>query len=334
MEPVRLGSVGLGWWGGNLARTARDSGSAQVVACFDLVPEARARFAEEHGCIAVDSLDGLLGNSEVEGILFATPHSTHLQMVEAAASAGKHVYIEKPLTLSVTDAKRAIEVTARAGVVLQVGHNRRRQPANRRIKQMLDAGELGTLLQLEGFHASPLGYKPDQPGWRKDREECPAGGMTGLAVHTVDTFHYLAGPAAKVVAFTKRIADVDPPDSPLDDATSVLIEYESGPLATIGTSVFVATNVALAAFGTEATAWNEEDGAKLYVQRRAEPVRGEVPVEGMDTVADELGEFARCIRTGDRPETGGPEGLEVAAVLEAIILSSESGRAVEVSSLR
>lgn len=330
MEPVGLGVIGLGWWGGVLANGARDSGHAEVVAGYARSDEARAAFAAGQGCRASGSLEDLLADPAVEGVLVATPHSTHLGIVERAAAAGKHVFVEKPLTLTVDEAKRAIEATDRAGVVLQVGQNRRRQPANRRIKQLLDEGTLGTLVQLEGFHSSPGGFKPDLPAWRKDPAECPAGGMAACGVHTVDTFRYLAGPAKRVVAFSKQVAGI----TALDEATSALIEYESGPIGSIGTSYFVAPVVSLAAYGTEANAWNEEDGAKLYVQRRGEPVRSPEPVDGLDTIADEIGEFARCIRDGATPETGGPEGLEVAAVFEAIVTSAATGRAVELSDLR
>lgn len=330
MEPAGLGIVGLGWWGGVLAKGAKDSGAAEVVACFARTGDARDAFAQQHGCRPADSLDALLEDPAVEGILVATPHSTHADIVEKAAAAGKHVFVEKPLTLTVADAGRAIEAAEAAGVVLQVGQNRRRQPANRRIKGLLDGGELGTLIQLEGFHSSPGGFKPDLPAWRKDPAECPAGGMAACGVHTVDTFRYLAGPARRVVAFSKPVAGI----TALDEATSALIEYESGPIGSIGTSYFVAPVVSLAAYGTEASAWNEEDGARLYLQRRGEPVRTAQDVEGLDTVADEIAEFVRCIRDGATPETGGPEGLEVAAVFEAIVVSAASGRAVELSELR
>lgn len=330
MEPVGLGIVGLGWWGGVLAKGAKDGGQAEVVACFARTADSRDAFAQQHGCRVADSLDALLEDPGVEGILVATPHRTHAGIVERAAAAGKHVFVEKPLTLTVADAKRAIGAAEAAGVVLQVGQNRRRQPANRRIKELLDGGKLGTLVQLEGFHSSPGGFKPDLPAWRKDPAECPAGGMAACGVHTVDTFRYLAGPARRVVAFSKPVVGI----TALDEATSALIEYESGPLGTIGTSYFVAPVVSLAAYGTEANVWNEEDGAKLYLQRRGEPVRSPQEVESLDTIADELSEFARCIRDGAEPETGGPEGLEVAAVFEAIVTSAASGRAVELSELR
>jgi predicted dehydrogenase len=329
-EKVRIGLVGVGWFGGTRVASARKSGAAEFVSCFDLNPERRDAFAADHGCRAAESLAAMLGDPEVEAILIATPHSTHLGLVEEAASAGKHVFVEKPLALSVADAQRAADVTEKAKVVLQVGHNRRRQPANRRIKAMLDGGELGTLLQLDGVHMSPGAGKPGVAAWRLDPAECPAGGMTALAIHTVDTFHYLAGPAKRLVAFSKQVVG----STKLDEATSVLIEYERGPVGAITTSYFAQTVVSLSVYGTEGNAWNEEDGVRLFVQRAGDATRNPLDVATLDTVADELEEFARCVRGGMKPETGAPEALEVAAVLEAIIESAASGRAVELVDVR
>jgi predicted dehydrogenase len=330
MDKARLGVVGLGWFGGVLADSARNTERANVVACFARSSDARTAFAQKHGCRAVDSLDALLEDPDVDGVIVATPHSTHADIVERAAGNGKHVFVEKPLTLTVGDARRAIEATERAGVVLQVGHNRRRQPVNRRIKAMIDDGELGTVVQLEGFHSAAGALKPDLPAWRRDPTECPAGGMTALGVHTVDTFHYWAGPAKRVAAFSAKIADL----STLDEATTVMIEYEAGVLATIGTSYFTTPVVTVAAYGMDASAWNEEDGARLFAQQRSEPARAEQPAETMDTIVDEMAEFARCVVEGGQPETGATAGLEVAAVLEGVVRSVETGHAVELASLR
>ena len=92
--------------------------------------------------------------------------------------------------------------------------------------------------------------------------------------------------------------------------------------------------VTVGAYGTDANVWNQEDGKRLFVQRRGEAVPSEEQVDTLDTMVDELAEFARCIREGTQPETGGPQGLEVAAVLEAAVESVSSGRAVELSDVR
>jgi predicted dehydrogenase len=330
VEQVRLGVVGVGWFGTELTRAARKTGLADVISCFARSGEHRRAFAEEHGCRAVDSLDAMLEDPAIEGILVATPHSTHGPIIDRAASAGKHVFVEKPMTLTVRSALHAIEVTEAAGVTLQVGQNMRRQPANRRIKAMLDAGELGTLLAMQGFYGSAFGLSPELPAWRQDPAESPAGGMTAFGAHTVDTFHYFAGPARRVSAFSKQVAGL----LPVDDATAVMIEYDSGPIGVFGTSYFVPYTNVLAVYGTSASAWIEEDGAGLSLQGRDDEVRGRQELEPLDTVEDEMAEFARCVRQGGRPETGGREGLEVAAVLEAVVESAASGRAVELTERR
>src|SRR5947209_6657828 len=100
MDTVRLGLIGLGWWGGVLAGSARKSGRAEVVTCFARSSDARAAFTKAHGGRAVESVDALLKDPEIQGVLIATPHTTHGSFIEQAASAGKHVFVEKPLTLT------------------------------------------------------------------------------------------------------------------------------------------------------------------------------------------------------------------------------------------
>ena len=330
MNSVHLGLIGLGWWGGVLADSARKSGRAEVVTCFSRSPDTRAAFTKAHGGRSVESVDALLKDTEIEGVLIATPHTTHGGFIEQAASAGKHVFVEKPLTLSVEEGRKAARAADKAGVVLQVGQSRRRQPANRKIKAMIDAGELGTVLQLEGNQSSPAGHNPNLSQWRRDPRESPAGGMTGMGVHQIDNFNYFVGPARKLFAFSKHIAT----PLKLDDATAFVIEYESGPLGYIGTSFFAPQITDTTVYGQDAAVWNTEDGKKLYLQRRADPERTEHSVESIDIVADELAEFADCIQGGRKPETGAREGLEVVALLEAVIESSRSGRAVDIADFR
>jgi predicted dehydrogenase len=329
-EKVRIGLVGVGWWGGMRVTAARKGGATEYVSCFDLNPERRASFAAEHGCRAAESYEAMLADPEIEAVNIATPHSTHLPLLEQAAAAGKHVFVEKPLVLTVADARRAAEATEKAGVVLQVGHNRRRQAANRRLKAMLDGGELGTLIHLDGIHTHPGAGGPGIAPWRLDPTECPAGGMTALGIHTVDTFHYLAGPAKRVAAISKQVVGINA----LDETTCLLIEYEAGPVAQITTSYFTQPVVSLGLYGTEGNAWNEEDGAKLYRQKAGEPVRTSLDVEITDTVAEDLADFAGAIREGRTPETAAREALEVAAVLEAVIESAASGRTVDLADVK
>ena len=171
MEPLRVASVGLGRWGDMLASKASDAG-IEIVAAFARTPETREKFAAAHGARPASSYEEVLSDPDVQAVLLATPHSTHADLVVAAAAAGKHVFVDKPFTLTVAEGKRAIEATETAGVVLQVGHNRRRQPANRRLKEMVDGGVLGVPHYAEANLSYPKGLNP-RSGWRADPAESP-----------------------------------------------------------------------------------------------------------------------------------------------------------------
>jgi predicted dehydrogenase len=322
-DPVRVGVVGLGWWGRRLCEGAADSKMLDVVSCYARTPASREAFAAERGLRAAGSFGELLADPEVEAIMLATPHSTHPEQIALAAAHGKHVFVEKPFTLTVAEGVRAHQAALDGGIVLQVGHNRRRQPVNRRIKQMIDAGELGVVHLLQGSVTVPKDQVP-RVGWRSEPSESPVGGMTALAIHLVDTYRYFAGPIERVSVFSKQLWGA----GRLDDITVVALEFARGPLGYIGTSIVLPRTHTITVMGTSAIAWSDEDGEQLYVQGRDEAGRSPIATESLDTIADELAEFGRVIREGGRPETGAPEALHTIAVLEAVVESDRRGGGV------
>lgn len=328
MEALRVASIGLGWWGGTLAEKGRQAG-LELSRCFARTPSQRDEFAAAHGARPAGSLDEVLSDPAVEAVLIATPHSTHADLVVAASDAGKHVFVDKPFTLTVAEGKRAMAAAEAAGVILQVGHNRRRQPANRRLKEMVEGGELGMIHYAEANLSYPKGLNP-RSGWRGDPAESPAGGMTGLGVHMADNLNYLLGRPARVAAFSRRIIGV----GNLDDVTTATLEYEDGPLVSFGTAMVIPDIARTALWGTEAAAANEMDGERFYYQKVGEKDRTAQPIETLDTVVDELEEFAQNVRNGTRPETGGPEALEAVVVLEGIVESATTGSVVDLDEVR
>lgn len=329
-DKVRIASVGLGWWGGSLARAAAETGVLEVVSCFARTPETRRRFAEEHGCRQAGSLDDLMADPEVEAILVATSNSTHRPIVEAAAAAGKHVFVEKPLTLSVADGRAAVDAAEAGGIVLQVGHQRRRHPANRAARRLIEAGELGDIQLMESHHSVPNGFKLPEKAWRRQPEESPLGSMTSLGIHTIDTYHYLGGRIGAVSAITRSGRG----DLTIDEATGLLFEFESGAIGTLVSSFFSPQLVRLSVHGTDGSVFSEADGSTLYFQSRDEPTPSERLVDPVDPVVDQLADFAAAIRSETPPEVGGEEGLEVVAVLQAAVESAETGRRVDVADHR
>jgi predicted dehydrogenase len=317
----------LGWWGGVLASAAANVEGVEITGCFARSGDSRERFAAEHGCVPFESLDLLL-SSDIDGVLIATPHTTHADLVVAAAEAGKHVFVDKPLTLTIADADRAVAAAVRSGVVLQVGHNRRRQPANRWIKSAVDKGELGALLEISSTHAAPLLFNPQLAPWRRRPEESPVGGMAALGIHQVDTFLYLGGPISGVFARSTRLL----PEGEVDDTSTIVFQFESGIQGHLFTTMAAGPIVEVTVHGTEAVARNTGDGARLSIQRRGSAEQETIPIESLDTIVDQIEEFAEAIHGKTQPETGGTEGSRAVAVLEAIVESVAGNRWVDVES--
>lgn len=325
-EKVRLAVVGLGWWGAELVKGVRSTGIAEVTACYARTAATRDEFAAQFGVKAATSYEALLSDPDIDGLVLATSHSSHSDLTVEAASAGKHVFVEKPFTLSVEDGRRALRAASEAGVVLQVGHNRRRQPANRRIKEMIDAGEMGEVVAIEANHSAGRGLAVDPSHWRADPEESPLSGMTGMGVHQIDTMLHLIGPIKAVSARSNRILK----RTNLDDATVLALEFGNGVVGSLMTSYVTPSVQRIGVMGTARSAWNEVDGKRLMLQELTDKEPNEVPVDTLDTVADQLHEFASSILGSTKPETGGLEGLRVVAVMEAAIAAVDRATSVDV----
>lgn len=328
-EKVRLASIGLGWWGGVLADAVATSGEGEVVTCFARTPETRQAFAEAHGFAAADSLESILNDDSLDGVIVATSHQSHLSLIQAAAAAGKHVFIEKPLTLTPADGRAAIEAARAGGVLLQTGHQRRRMTANRMIKAMIEAGELGDIEMIETHQSVPNGHKMPDEAWRWNPDQSPLGGMTSLGIHKIDTMQYFAGPIKAVSAYTRAGRT-----KPIDETTVLAVEFESGALGTLVTSFFTPMMSKSAVYGTGGAAYMEGDGRMLFKQSIADPARQAVELEPNDPVADQMAAFAQAIRGEIDVETDGEVGLAAVTVMAAAVESAATGRSVLVAEHR
>lgn len=333
-DPVRTCLVGLGWWGGEFARATKKVAGLEVSACFARTRETREAFSAEHGCRPVANWEEALADTGTEAIILATPHSTHARMVEEAASAGKHVFVEKPFVLHVPDGQRAIAACERAGVRLAVGHQRRYQPAHRALKRLIESGGMGRAIQAEANFSYGFADKVDPASWRATPGESPSGSMTGLGIHHADTLQYLLGPIKSVFASSRSITTT----TNLDDVTAALLEFESGAHGYLASNMLTPKVYFIHIFGTEANAFAVDEGRRLTIQRKGTeaPEVSDWEVEGDPTavnLVDELADFTAAIREGRAPEVDGHAGLRAAAVVEAITLSAREDRKVEMAEL-
>lgn len=318
---LRAASIGLGWWSDELAGAIQDrSDLIRVVTCYSRSAAKRSAFAEKFATGEHASYEAVLSDPAVDAVILTTPHSQHAEHVERAAAAGKHVFVEKPFTLTAASARSAAEACARAKVVLAVGHNRRFSAAAIALKEMMDGGEFGTVLHAEAHFSAPgaLAYTPDR--WRANRTESPGGAIAALGIHMIDLVCWLLGPAERVAAQAKRRAvSVD-----IDDTTSALLDHASGATVYLGTLFACPYTSFLNIYGTKANAFAAIDGDRLEVQRAGE-ARAEVALEPVDTLRAELEEFAAaCLSDGSfrvRPE----EAVHAVAVMEAMVASAATG---------
>lgn len=328
--------VGLGRWGQNLVNSVQGkSDKIRFVKGVLRHPENAREYAERQGIALERDYAKVLADPAIDAIVLATPHTVHGEQVLAAVRAGKPVFTEKPFTLTSAEAARAL-AAAGSKVTVGVGFNWRFQPALQEIRAMLDDGRLGKLLHIEGNFCGPSVYRFPKAHWRQQREEGPAGGMTGRGVHVVDAMLYLAGPIESVQAQSKRIAL----DYGIDDTTSMLFRFARGATGYLGTIIATAETWRMQVFGSRGwaevgdvehlTTWQMRvcfvDPDNLHTHQRPKLLT----FPETSTERAELENFADAVRKGRPLAVAGGDEAHGVAVLEAILASAASGRSVSV----
>lgn len=326
VEAVKLGLVGCGGYARTLAKSCVKSEKIELVACYDVLPEAAQAFESEFGCKAMESEDALLGRSDIEGVVIVTSNEAHMPNAVAAAKAGKHVFVDKPIAHTISDALAMIEACRQAGVVLAVGHNQRRNPGHRKLKEILDAGEIGTVVTAEANFSHSGGMHLKGTEWRCFRDKCPALPLMQLGVHHCDTLQYLLGDVVEVSSFVARIAIG--PDN--DDTTVNLLRFDRGPLGYLGSNYATPAIYYINIYGTGGNLFCEGGGVVRFRKPDSKEPKI-IEVSPVDTHAEQLEEFAGCIRTGARPEVSGEDGLKALAIVEAALKSSCERRPVRIA---
>jgi predicted dehydrogenase len=311
--------VGLGWWGKNLVKAARDFGAPiRFVRGVSLEPDTVRDFCTEQKMTLGTSLDEVLADPQVKAVILATPHSKHRAQVEAAAAAGKHIYCEKPFALAKADAAAMLEAVKRAGVVIGVGHHFRLMPSMRVLAELKEAGAFGTIMAVEGNYSHDWLAEMPAESWRMQAAESRAGGMTGMGIHVLDCFRDMAGPMKRISALSKSRAL----KLPTGDTTAALIEFESGATGTLGTTLKTPFRWRIAIFG-------ENCWAESVTETRALVHRAGKKMEIIERPADNhlgrnLDYFAKAaLGQGAFPIS--PDGiLQTASALEAVFKSVDA----------
>ncbi len=322
---VRVGVVGLGYWGPNLARNLAAIAGCELAWLCDASDAARERLAGAYPhARATADVQELLDDPELDAVVLATPVPTHSELAVRVAQAGKHCFVEKPLATTAADAQLAVDAAARAGTTLMVGHLLEYHPAVHRLRELLDGGELGELYYVYGNRLNLGKLRADENAlWSlgahdvsvvlaligQEPVECLAHGSSFVREGVEDVvFCYLRFPSDAVahlhlswldphkerrltVVGSKRMATFD--DMQIEGKLTV---YDKG-------------------FDEDVRSWGE------YVARSGDACSPHIP--NVEPLRLECEHFVQCVRTGQTPRSDGNSGLRVVRVLEQLQRSLE-----------
>ena len=323
---LKAAIYGLGRWGNRLTESVQGSEKIRFVKAISREPEKQTEYSQKFGVKVVSSYGRVLKDPEIGAVVLATPHSLHVKQIIQAAKAGKHVFVEKPMTLTRKTAEKAIAATRAAGVTLGIGFNRRYAPSFVEMMNRIRAGQIGDVLHVEAAHSGPTGYglKPDS--WRSTRVEAPAGGMTARGVHTLDSMIQIAGLVQSVYAFSdnrKLPAGVD-----MDDTTTMLLKFPNGVTGYLSALFTTAELYRVHVFGSKG--WLELRGDSDLTFRGLQGAPEKITLPTVDKEKLELEAFADAIEQKKPYMVPPEEAVNGVAVLEAIVASAKKGKPIKI----
>jgi predicted dehydrogenase len=333
---INAAIVGLGRWGRRLVDSVQGrSESMRFAVAQTRTPAGAADYCRQKNIRLLDDFDAVLASPDIDAVVLATPHSLHVEQICAAAAAGKHVFVEKPVALDAAGARRAADACRKAGVILAAGFVRRFHPSTRELFARARDGRLGTLCTLIGEQSHSAGKWEDIASWRTDPLETPAGALAGIGIHNLDLMIGIGGRIRDVHALVARRGPQD-----ILDTTMVLLSFESGASGSLFCSLVTAAAFRLAVYGTDGVAEVLNPSLETFRFLRAhksaaehrQPVIAEViESPGFDMIADELNAFAHCVETGAPFPVPLDEVVHGAAAFEAIVASARTKQPVRVS---
>lgn len=234
MQPLNVGIIGFGRIGAEHAAWISTTTDVRVGAVFDPTPTRRA-LAASRGFATVDTLESLLTSESIDAVLVSTPTSMHYEPASAALRAGKHVMVEKPITLDLPQAQQLDNLAHSLQRVLSVFHCRRWDIDFLTVKELIASGRLGKVINIEsrlGQFASCVGpaAKDYRPGWRNE-QAFGGGGLYDWGSHFVDQIWQLLLPANPIRVFAQLRGNVWTSDC--DDFARVLIDFDNGAVAMV-----------------------------------------------------------------------------------------------------
>jgi predicted dehydrogenase len=327
-DAARVGVVGLGYWGPNLARNFDRLPGCELAWICEGSDEARERASAAFpGARATAEFEELLGDDSLDAVVIATHVPAHAELALRAIEAGKHCFVEKPLAQSAADAERVVAAAREAGRVLMVGHLLEYHPGVEMLKQLADSGELGEIRYVYSNRLNLGKLRPDE------------NALWSLGAHDVSVLLLLAGEEP----YDCRAVGESYMREGIEDVVFCYLRFPSGLAAhlhlswldphkerrfTVVGSKKMATfddmeierkvTVYDKGFDQDFTSYGE------YIARSGDIHSPRVSNE--EPLRAECSHFLECLRSGVEPRSGGESGLRVVRVLEALQASLEESR--------
>jgi predicted dehydrogenase len=303
----------------------------RFVAAHTRTPATAEDFCRERGIPMLRRFEDALASADIDAVVLATPHSAHAEQVMTAAVAGKHIHVEKPLTLDRSSADAAVTAVRRAGVTLAVGFNRRFHPSVVEMRRRVADGRIGTVMSMVAQHTTSTAQFIAADNWRAQPNEAPGGALTAVGVHSIDHMIEFGGRVRDVLVTTGQYMP-----GPSDDTTNVMLRFANGATGLLFCSVATATTLSFALYGNKGLAeFSRPNLARFrYVPISTEAPTGPVtapPDEIIETPAfdmlhAELVAFARSIEQKAPYPVPIDQVLHGMEVFDAIVRSGKSGK--------
>ncbi len=226
-----FGIIGCGMIANFHAKAIGDIDSARVAACFDMVPERAEQFAKENDCASYGDLDAMLADDNVDVVTICSPSGAHMEPAVAAAKAGKHVIVEKPLEITLERCDAIIDACQEAGVKLAVIFPSRFHESSRLLKGAIDSGRFGRLTMGDAYvkwFRTQEYY--DSGAWRGTWKLDGGGALMNQAIHSIDLLAWLMGPVAEISAQSSTLTHER---IEVEDVAVAALKFESGALGVI-----------------------------------------------------------------------------------------------------
>lgn len=304
-----------------------------IVSLLSSNAERGKAYAAEHGIPnAVTELSALVEDPQIDAVYISTTNELHKPQALAAAKAGKHILCEKPLAVSLADARKMVEAAKAAGVVMATNHHLRGAGTHRAMRDAIAAGRIGRPLSARVFHAVYL--PPHLQGWRLDKPEAGGGVILDITVHDTDTLRFVLGDdPVEAVAFTQQggMAKAE-----LEDAVMGVLRFKSGVIAQFHdgfTTKFAETGFEI--HGTEGSLIGRNCMSQRPVGtvtlRNAEGEQ-ELPVDHQNLYERALINFHAAIAGKGKPLCSSEDGIWSLATALAVVKAAATGQAVSIES--